>query len=406
MKKLLILGNTSCVSNIINYAKSNNIYTIFTDYLDKERYKGMYSPDEFWDIDVKDIDELEKRCILEHVDGVIAGISEFCLDNVIELCSRLHLPCYCDKYSWHYNRDKADFKQKCREVGLNVAEDYSLNRVDDIVYPVVVKPVDKCLNEGLSYCNNKEELLEGIKLVKNVSNNEKIIIERKITGKEFLGYYILANGDSKLEYLSTSSYQEGEPACCYSYNITNSEYLDQYLKEIDPYAKKLLKAIGAKEGVAWIQYFLDDINKKMYAIEMGYRLNGDFSFCGAEMINKFSSIKWLVDYALGKKHDIKDFPETVGVDGQVGCGYILWSRISGKIKSITGLENIDRNKFKFFDLVHEGQYIEKYKPMVSVSFCGKNEKEIQSLVKEINNKLYILDENGANMYIRFDSFNQ
>lgn len=406
MEKLLILGKAACTSEIINYARNNGIYTIFTDFHDKKRYENVLNPDEFWNIDIKNLDELEKKCRVEKINGVISGINEFCIDNQIELCKRLNLPCYCNEFSWHFNRDKADFKQKCKEVGLKVAEDYDYKNLDNVVYPVVVKPVDKCSNLGISYCNNIIELKKGIEYAKSVSNSEKLIIERKITGKEFLAYYILANGEAKLECLSTSHPQEGEPLYCYSFNVTNCKYLKQYLKETDPYARELLKSIGAKEGVAWIQFFLDEKDNKMYAIEMGYRMNGDLSFLGAEKINGFSSIKWMVDCSLGIKHSVDQLPETVGIDGKIGCSYILWSKMSGNIKSIEGFNKLNDSEYiKYFD-IPDNRCIAKNRPFIFIAYAGADKNDVISSTKYINKNIAILNEKEENMYIKFDSFDK
>ena len=56
----------------------------------------------------------------------------------------------------HYSRDKADFKKAWKKMGVPLADDYFISpelkdeELDNIKYPVVVKPVDCCANTGIS----------------------------------------------------------------------------------------------------------------------------------------------------------------------------------------------------------------------------------------------------------------
>lgn len=120
MKKLLILGTSTGSVQIVNYAKSIGIYTIVTDFFSIEQSEAKRYADECWNISTADVNQLEKKCIEENVDGVFAGVSEFNLDKVLELTERLHLPCYINKNAWGYARNKYEFKQVCKKVGAPV----------------------------------------------------------------------------------------------------------------------------------------------------------------------------------------------------------------------------------------------------------------------------------------------
>ena len=48
MKKLLMLGTSKASCEMIEYAKSQGIYTIVTDYLAPEKSKAKLIADEYW----------------------------------------------------------------------------------------------------------------------------------------------------------------------------------------------------------------------------------------------------------------------------------------------------------------------------------------------------------------------
>ena len=156
MQKLLILGTSLVSLEIVQTAKEMGCYTIVTDNLPPERSVAKLEADEYWMINTNEIDLLEKKCREENVNAVYSGASEFNLDVVKELTTRLNLPCYIDDEPWKYARDKRLFKEKCKEIGIPVVEDYDLSdpprreELEQIEYPVVVKPVDGSGNKGIS----------------------------------------------------------------------------------------------------------------------------------------------------------------------------------------------------------------------------------------------------------------
>ena len=229
MKKLLMLGTSYESCEMIKYAKSKGVYTIVTDPRAPEESIAKLVADEYWMINVSDIDLLENKCKEENINAVICGVSEFCLEVAMELCSRLGLPNYCTPQAWHYSRDKADFKALCRKVGAPVPEDYNISNefldtdLKNIKYPVVVKPVDMSANRGISYCYTQNELKAAYKYAQSLSKNPKIIVERMLKGKEWYGYYAIANGEIRQICLNAMESEPGQLKNIYSIttNITD-----------------------------------------------------------------------------------------------------------------------------------------------------------------------------------------
>lgn len=53
---------------------------------------------------------------------------------------------------------KDKFKETCRKHNVPVVEEFSVNNLEEVVYPAVVKPVDSCSSKGVSICHDRKEL--------------------------------------------------------------------------------------------------------------------------------------------------------------------------------------------------------------------------------------------------------
>lgn len=412
MKKLLMLGTSTGSVQIVQYAKSVGIHTIVTDFYPVEKSEAKRFADECWDISTADVDALEKKCKAEHVDGVFAGVSEFNLDRVLELTSRLHLPCYIDKHAWGFARNKHDFKEICKKVGAPVSPDFCCNgypsaeEMDKIVYPVVVKPVDKSSNRGLTFVNSKDELLKAIDKVKSVSDNKNIIIERKLHGQEVTAYYAISNGEPSLVSFYSMNSEPGMPIYTYSLTTTVSDsLLDKYVSEVDEKVKQVIKEIKCKDGIAWFEIIHDE-DGHFYLLEMGHRLPGDMMFVPLTDVTGFNSIAWLVDYAIGKEHMIYDLPASqTHPYAKCGCSYMLWTKKAGSISEVVGLDKYKNNEnFFVHEIAFVGSDVQQYRPVAIITFTKETCQEMCDVIKDINDTVHYFDQTGNDMLIYFDDY--
>lgn len=200
--KLLILSASHNEIDLVLRAKELGIYTVVTDWYDTDHSQAKLVADEYWNISWNDIDELEKMCRKEHIDGVTGGYSEFVVEAVIKLCERLDLPCYCNMDQLDVTRDKLKFKAFCRQNGVPVVHEY--NSIDEVNhYPVIIKPTDRAGSIGISVARNKSELETGFAYAMDLSASKNVIIEDYVNdGTKFDVYYSVVDGEPAL--LATS----------------------------------------------------------------------------------------------------------------------------------------------------------------------------------------------------------
>ncbi len=411
MKKLLMLGTCYGSLEMLKYARSKGVYTIVTDYLPPEKSAGKQVSDEYWMLNTGDLDALEKKCREEGVSGVVCGVSEFNLEMCMALSQRLGTQCYCTPEAWHYSRDKSDFKALCRELGAPLPTDYYLSaaltdqELDSVRFPVVVKPVDLSCNRGISYCHDKRELLEACRHALSVSKSSKLVVERMLKGEEWYGFYSLAQGEVSLMALCAMYAQPGEPKFCYSITTTISTNVERYVREIDPHIKNVLKAVGCREGIAWMQVMLDQ-DGHFYIIEMGYRLDGDMMFIPIKNVLGFDTVAWLVDYALGETNDKALLPPSQQkAYRRCGSSYMLWTNKGGVIGSIEGLEKIAAIPGVTVDsLARVGDEIHPYEPLGDILFDTDDCEGTCRFIQLVNDTVKITNTEGENVLIYYTDF--
>lgn len=409
MKKLLMLGTSYGSVEFVQAAKARGVYTIVTDYLPPEKSRAKLVADEQWMISTDDIDALEQECRRAQVDAILCGVSQFNMDQVLKLGSRLDLPVYCDQDAWHYTKNKRAFKDVCKACGVPVATDYHLTDelkeedLDKVVLPVMVKPVDLSGNKGVSYCYTRQELKDAYKYARSVSADPTIVVERMLKGREYVAAYALAEGEASLVEFNVIFPQPGEPNNCWTFNMTVTEELGRYRREVDEALRKAIKKMGCKDGVAWFQMILDE-DGHFYVFEMGYRLQGCMIWIPIEQVRGFDCINWVLDTALGIWHTPEDLPKPLTKQSRkCGVAYVLWSNKEGTISEIRGLEKLSGMPELSVDFQRAvGFKTKKYSNLGVICFSADNIDEFCNLVSTINDTLKVKNEHGENMLIFYD----
>lgn len=409
MRKLLILGSDFGTLQVVREAHKMGLYVIAADLMETSPTKQ--EADEAWRLSSTDTDTLVRKCQEENITALMFGASDFNVWNAREVCKRLGLPIYCDSdYACRVARDKGEFKRICKAVGAPVATDYYLTdaladeELDKVQYPVVVKPVDKSGNRGMSYCSNREELLAGYKAAREISEKE-IIVERQLHGKEYNVHYVLADGHARLLYFSSTHHEPGEAENLYSFKCTTSCHLKQYIEEVNDSVIRAIEKSECREGIVWFDCIRDD-DGHFYLLEMGYRFGGVMTYVPYEKVTGFNTVKWMLECALGVKHEEKGLPPALD-KALSGCAasYNLFSKCDGEIAKIEGLTEIENLPGIYVDIPkREGNLVRSNACMGLLGIYGENIEEVCARLQEVNSLLKTTNAAGENMFIYFDDY--
>ena len=405
-KKLLVIGSEEVDCNIVNAAHELGIFVFVVDGKTKSKNTpAKLIADESWDIDYTKIEEIGQKCIENHIDGVIAGYSEFRVMAACKIADYINKPFYAKMEQIELTRNKRRFKDECIKYGVKVPRDYCFNsppskdESDAISFPVIVKPTDYAGRKGITICDDRTKLNEAIDEALRFSESKTVIVEEYIDGTEFSAIYSLSDGQISLscfneKYLLTHN---GKKSALCELAVSPSKFLERYIKECDPYVRKFIDGIGARNGVAFFQGIITDTDT--YIFEMGYRLNGGNDYVQAELNNNISYMKMLISYALtGKMGD--DLAKDNPFFSRIYSTYIMYAK-AGTVKSL----KCNVNNIKGIDVVHicadpgtvyydDGTTAQR---AFSFKISADTYEETAEIIEAIQNNTQLIDTNNNNM---------
>ena len=201
-KKLLILGGSSLMVDPVLRAKSLGVYTIVTDWHELEKSPAKRVADEYWNISLMDYDQLVAKIKEANVDGILTGFTDAFLLPYQHLCELTGLPCYATKEVFETTMDKAKFKQLCRESGVPVIPEYSVDTFspDSIsdANKVMIKPVDNSGSNGVILCSKPEEYSQCLAYALSFSAKKQVVIEKYMETDGVSVSYTFQDGEVSL----------------------------------------------------------------------------------------------------------------------------------------------------------------------------------------------------------------
>lgn len=402
-KKLLIIGASPDELSLVARAQELGVFVIVTDRnLDHAMSPCKDTADEYWDIDWSDVNALEKKCREVNVDGVIAGYSEFRVENTIRLCERLGLPCYINMNQLDITRDKIMFKNCCRKNGVPVIHEYPLPEDVDR-FPVIVKPTDRAGSIGISVAADKEELDKAYAYALECSPSKSVIIEDFISDAiKFDSYYSIINGE--IELLSTddvfNSAKNGLERVVQNGWVLPSIHHEAYVKKVDFAIRRMIIDMGIQNGYIFFSGFATADDEFSF-FECGFRL------CGGHLYNYFPEIGHVNNMDLFLFHALTGDAACIKEDVKPGRPFKnvtinVYSK-AGTLAHISGFDKLyEIPDCRFaLQIARVGQKCEDDKAILSkigeAYFCSESADDLARDVERMYEIISATDENGCDM---------
>lgn len=406
-KKLLVITSDSNDLVFVQAAKELGVYVVCCDrYENWDLSPAKKLADEAWNIDYTDTETVAARCREIGIDGVIAGYGEDRVTAACRISRAIGAPFYATEEQINITRNKRVFKDLCKKHGVPVPADYCftlpLSEQDrsSIVYPVIVKPTDNGGRKGISVCMCEAELDDAIAYAQSQSKDGGIVIEEYVTGTELSAVYTMANGSISLSCVNdkyNSEDQGGTSRLC-DLVLTPSRHYQQYVQTVDAGIRRLLKDIGAENGVANFQMIAGKNGIRVF--EMGYRVNGNDDFKVIRKNNGLDFLKMVISYSLtGDMGDdlsrdnpcFKFYNCTLCMYLHGGTvGSVSYDGLIGK----AGIDDICILRQPGTVIVEDGTNRQK---ALLVKCTADSMDEIVELIHYIQDNMKILDTQGKNM---------
>ncbi len=327
--------------DIVATAKEMGIYVIVAD-------KDHHSPSKRFadlalDISTSDIDALERLCIEERIDGIFTGFEDFNIHVACTLCERVGLPFYATREQLSVITNKLLFKDKCRECGVPVIEQYDFsNAISKAEYPYIVKPSDSYGSRGIRVCRNADELREGYKIAIATSTCGKAIIERFVDNDHGVElFYTVVNESIHLTATADRyTVRNGETAVPLPVaEVFPSLHRDEMVEKLDDKMRRMISSLHIRDGLVLIQALYDG-KGDYFVYEMAYRFTGEQHYRLVERQRGVKLVRMMLSAALGE--DISAYDNELLDDVCFDKPSINLALIlnPGEVKSITGLERV------------------------------------------------------------------
>ena len=408
-KKLLILAGADVHNKIVLAAQAMGVYTIVTDYLPINESPAKLSADEYWMIDIMDVDAIVKKCKEEKVNGVLA----FCIDPAQipyqKICEALNVPCYGTKEQFKIMTDKRLFKDFCQAHGVDVIPEYSLEDVtkDKVTYPVLVKPTISRGSRGQTICYSKADIPAAVSFAQAESRDGNILIERYMSGAQDMSFaYFVTNGrpypvkiGDRYQGTIADNLDRQQMA-----TILPSKRTSEIHQNVEPHIIDMIEALGVKFGAIFLQGFYED--GRVYMYDPGLRFPGSDFDVVLKKATGLDTMSAFVQFALtGDTTCCIGNPENAFDYNGGACIILSLSVRPGTISAFEGFDEIANLPYVFSACKrrHVGGIVEPTGDVRqrAAEFCAfiDERKNIPAFFDKVYSTIKILDEKGEDMIV-------
>ena len=408
-KKLLILGGIPLAKEIVKRAKAMGVTVYVTDYLSDSPAKSI--ADKSFMVSTTDVDSVVKLIKEERIDGVLTGFVDMLLPYYQQICEKAGLPCYGTKEQFEITTNKNKFKDLCRKFNIPVVDDYKISEISNIKYPIIIKPVDNSGARGIAICNKQEDFNNKYEYALSFSPGKQVIIEQYMKNfDEASIFYVAINGEIYLTAMANRFLNDNQIGViplpvAYLFPFT---FLEKYNDHLNNKVIDMLKHIGIKNGIIFIQSFVK--NEECIFYEMGYRLTGSLEYILSDYSNGINTMDMLIRFALtGVMTEKEIYPSA---DFNFPCCNITFLIKPGKIGSIAGIEDIKQipGVIALFLSKEEGFILPEnakgtLNQVILRVFASRETKiQLKETMDRIHNAFKVYDENGNDMLLKvFDT---
>ncbi|HAT7072517.1 TPA: ATP-grasp domain-containing protein [Legionella pneumophila] len=280
-------------------------------------FLDSYRPQDFiknlvWDGDDKKI--LRELCEFD-VKAVIPG-SEIAVLLADSLSQKLSLPTTNDPTLSIARRNKYEMQKALECAGIKSIPVFKTNEIDAIFswlkaqcldYPIVLKPLSSAGTDGVSICQNQEDVqLAFNQLIGTVNalgeNNDELLVQPYLHGTEYVVNTVSHDGKHYItDMIRVNKITiNASPVYDYAELLSTSEHQELY-KVLADYVKKSLDALGIKFGAGHSEVMLVN-DKTPVLIETAARPIGGIDLSAYTEALGYNHISMIVESYLNPDH--------------------------------------------------------------------------------------------------------
>lgn len=317
MKKLVVIGANDFQNQLILKAKEMGYETHVFAWQDGSI--GERTADYFYPISIIEKEQILEKCKEIKPDGVCSIASDLATITVNYVAENLGLTCNPTANTLQCT-NKFEMRKKMKENGIKtpafikVSNDESTWKLDELQFPVIVKPTDRSGSRGITKAYKPEEIKDAVQYATKDSFEKMAIIEEYIEGDEYSCECISYHG--KHHFLAfTKKYTTGAPNFIETGHMEPSDIKEEYQEEVKKNIFAALTALNIQNGASHSEFKIDK-DGNFGIIEIGARMGGDC--IGSDLVQISTGmdfVKMVIDVACGNEPDFSKVttPKTANI---------------------------------------------------------------------------------------------
>lgn len=301
MKALVLAGGFPQIA-LLKELKKRNIRTVLADYYAEPVAKPF--ADKAYQISTLDVEAISKLAREEEVDFLVTVCTDQALHTVAKVSEDLGLPCYIDYQTALNVTNKQYMKKVFEENNISTAKHIVMGELDEtkiqnLSYPLIVKPVDCNSSKGVKKVLNFSELKVAFNDAVNFSRTNTAIIEEYISGEELSADIYVENGVAHVLAVSSLDKIADDDKFVIFRGVYTQEKTEKVKALVQKTAQQIADAFGLKNSPMLIQMIYTGDN--VYVLEFSARTGGGVKYLLVQKTSGFDVISAVVDLTLGNK---------------------------------------------------------------------------------------------------------
>jgi len=365
------------------------------------------------DVDVTDLDAVDQVIREEGIQGVLVGVADPLVPFYQKICERNGFFCYATEPIIRALTSKSQFADTCLAHGVAVTPHFEVDlsspdAIESLDYPVVVKPVDAGAGVGISVCRTPQECRDGIAKALSVSIRKELRIEKFMPCDDMFAYYTFVDGVAHLSALADrhKTDKQGQfSSVCIAAEYP-SRHVSRFMQEAHPKLVDMFQALGIRNGVLLIQFFVDD--SSFYAYDPGFRLQGEAPHLYLKHFNHFDHREMLLRFAMTGSMWPGDFQSVNDPAFKGQYATTVWVLLkAGRVGTVAGMDAVRAHpqvievlqRFQPGDVVSTDMVGTERQVFARIYTTAQTPQASEEVLRFIHNTVVVQDENGANMVL-------
>jgi biotin carboxylase len=276
MKKIAIIGASYLQVPLVIKAKEMGVETHCFAWKDGAVCEDI--ADFFYPISILNKEDILKKCLEIKIDGITTIATDLATPTISYVAEYMNL--IANSYQTAINSTnkwqmRNVFKtHNCSIPDFFIVDKLSSINVDQLSFPLIVKPIDSSGSRGVSKVSNIKEFNKAVKYAINESISQKAIIEEYIDGCEVSVESISWYGKHTIIAI-TDKITTGPPHFVELEHHQPSKLGPLIQEKIKIETLNALNALNVQYGASHTEIKISS-NNTPYLIEVGARMGGDF----------------------------------------------------------------------------------------------------------------------------------